>query len=256
VKMIQGMFALLLLSVLAGRAFVQTARPPKALVIETGDTLIPEDVVGGKGGDRWLGLYVTESGSSLIESTVMVKLSPKPPRPGDQKVISATVDNPNKPVFLVKSAAMLKPGPAQTIYQGGLAKEHDLVNAENLASRKSIKLKLGDQEYQLRVLVPKATPRKDLEPCSKCVDINLELAFGAQTQIVEAAQSVNPTDHTPFTWGLLWAGDLDGDGKLDLYMRFNWDNGVPISEHRLYLSSKSKPGQLVGEVGRFVAFTY
>ena len=50
--------------------------------------------------------------------------------------------------------------------------------------------------------------------------------------------------------GILWAGDLDRDGKLDLllndvadeYGRFNWD---------LYLSTEASSDQLVGKVATF-----
>lgn len=50
--------------------------------------------------------------------------------------------------------------------------------------------------------------------------------------------------------GILWAGDLDGDGKLDMllndvahgYCRFSWD---------LYLSTEASPDQLVGKVATF-----
>lgn len=46
---------------------------------------------------------------------------------------------------------------------------------------------------------------------------------------------------------LIWAGDLDGDGKPDLLMNFTdyfWDTV-------LFLSSLAKPGELVGVAGRF-----
>jgi hypothetical protein len=44
---------------------------------------------------------------------------------------------------------------------------------------------------------------------------------------------------------LVWAGDLDGDGKLDLLMRWN-DYDV---DQTLFLSSLAKPGEIVGEAG-------
>lgn len=46
---------------------------------------------------------------------------------------------------------------------------------------------------------------------------------------------------------LHWAGDLDGDGKLDLLMSFagRWNDDV------LFLSSLAREGELVGEAGRF-----
>lgn len=49
---------------------------------------------------------------------------------------------------------------------------------------------------------------------------------------------------------LLWAGDLDGDGKLDLLLRFAERGWNTV----LYLSSRAAPGQLVGEAGRFQFF--
>jgi hypothetical protein len=62
----------------------------------------------------------------------------------------------------------------------------------------------------------------------------------------------------PYTWHLgsralagkdylIWAGDLDGDGKLDLLMNFTdyfWGT-------TLFLSSLAKPGELVGAAGHF-----
>jgi hypothetical protein len=46
---------------------------------------------------------------------------------------------------------------------------------------------------------------------------------------------------------LLWAGDLDGDGKPDLIL----NHGEPGIQVALYLSSLAKDGELVGLAGRF-----
>ena len=49
---------------------------------------------------------------------------------------------------------------------------------------------------------------------------------------------------------LIWAGDLDGDGKLDLY--------IDLSDHynvmgkTLFLSSKRQPGKLVERIAQFL----
>jgi len=247
VKMVHGICALLLLLISAGQAFVQTAKTAKISLIEVGD--IYDEGVSVKNGERWLGLYVTEGGSSLIESKVTVKplLDPEDKKTVIGKIVA--VDNPAKPVFLVKGATVLKPGPAPTIYQGGDAAEHELVNTENLASRKPRQLKLGDsQEYQLKVLATKARPGEF--PCPKCVDLKLALVFGKQTQTLYSAEAVDP-ENSPQTWRLLWAGDADGDGKMDLYASFSSD---AVGAHtELFLSSQAKPGQLVKSVATFVS---
>jgi hypothetical protein len=43
---------------------------------------------------------------------------------------------------------------------------------------------------------------------------------------------------------VLWAGDLDGDGRLDLLVKFDWGSYV-----HLYLSSAAKARQIVGLAG-------
>ncbi len=50
-------------------------------------------------------------------------------------------------------------------------------------------------------------------------------------------------------WSLLWAGDLDGDGLLDLVL--SADHHYNTSTLRLFLSSHAKKGQLVREVATF-----
>ena len=49
---------------------------------------------------------------------------------------------------------------------------------------------------------------------------------------------------------LLWIGDLDVDGKLDLYMDFySYEKGY--FDSGLFLSSKAKKGQLVKQAASF-----
>jgi hypothetical protein len=49
---------------------------------------------------------------------------------------------------------------------------------------------------------------------------------------------------------LLWAGDLDADGKPDFLISF----GMGSYKVALFLSSLARPGELVGEAGRFDYF--
>lgn len=50
---------------------------------------------------------------------------------------------------------------------------------------------------------------------------------------------------------LRWAGDLDGDGKLDLLVSLDYSDG---SDLVLFLSSLAAEGEIVGEAGRFTYF--
>lgn len=50
-------------------------------------------------------------------------------------------------------------------------------------------------------------------------------------------------------WGIYWAGDLDGDGKLDLYL--DLANHYNVGQYRLFLSSPAEKGKLVKEVANF-----
>lgn len=50
---------------------------------------------------------------------------------------------------------------------------------------------------------------------------------------------------------LIWAGDLDGDGKLDLFLALS--DHYNVSEYTLFLSSRRTAGTLVQRVAAFVA---
>lgn len=50
---------------------------------------------------------------------------------------------------------------------------------------------------------------------------------------------------------LLWAGDLDGDGKLDLLFNFHWRAKEGGTTMKLFLSSVASQGQFLGEAAQF-----
>jgi len=75
--------------------------------------------------------------------------------------------------------------------------------------------------------------------------------FLSNDEIEQHVTNTFPGEEQSETYmGILWAGDLDRDGKLDLllndvahgYRRFSWD---------LYLSTEASPDQLVGKVATF-----
>ncbi|MEN9800612.1 MAG: hypothetical protein RL653_4309 [Pseudomonadota bacterium] len=51
------------------------------------------------------------------------------------------------------------------------------------------------------------------------------------------------------TWALHWAGDLDGDGRLDLVLTA--DESANVTTWRLWLSTRAESGELVHEVASY-----
>lgn len=248
-KFVRAICALLLSSVLVEEALVQNARTAKILLVETGEGF-HGDEVKARNGDRWLGLYVTRRGSFLAESTVTVRRVFDPIMDEDERKPtgkdederkptgkSVSVSGREAPVFLVKNAGMLKPGEATTIYRGGREEAH------SFGRKTHVTLKLGGQTYQLRVVSPKRLSPE--APGRLPPDAKLTLTSGSSVQTL---YSLNKGSGD-IDWYLLWAGDVDGDGKLDLYLSLSYHYN--IEQRRLYLSSQAKAGNLVSQVAEF-----
>ncbi|RTL47194.1 MAG: hypothetical protein EKK53_00170 [Burkholderiales bacterium] len=80
----------------------------------------------------------------------------------------------------------------------------------------------------------------------------LELRAGQQRQLLEdfendSPEALSPVDPKAY---LVWAGDLDGDGKLDLLL----DTGSCSRKLTLWLSSRAKGPEMVGLAGSFEYF--
>ena len=73
----------------------------------------------------------------------------------------------------------------------------------------------------------------------------LELRIDGKRQALPGYQLSNLDEVPDASQILSWAGDLDGDGKLDLIISHDsWQVDVA-----LYLSSLAQPGELVGLAG-------
>lgn len=82
-------------------------------------------------------------------------------------------------------------------------------------------------------------------------DCRIELRTGDQAQVLSKLNGYREPQATRGSLGddaspvLLFAGDLDRDGKLDLI--FNTTDHYNVSRPTLFLSSQSKPGELLHE---------
>ena len=71
------------------------------------------------------------------------------------------------------------------------------------------------------------------------------LTDGQQTQVLYSADGFTDEPH----YDVVWAGDLDRDGRLDLVV--NLHRKYSCHPYRLLLSSFASNGQLVGDAALF-----
>jgi hypothetical protein len=218
------------ISILGNHAPAQK-RAPQISLVETGE--FHGDEVSAKSGERWLGLFPTAAGFTLLPTTLKVEAvhdSVVDQKPGIKTGKKVSVSHTREPVFLLRGAAgMLSRGAVTAVFSG----------RESLGNGEVVNLKLGNNNYRLRVISNDPTPADYLAQNSK-----LLLTAGAKSQVLFSV-----AEHADASWALLWAGDLDGDGQLDLYMDLN--THYNSSQRRLFLSTRASRGKLVKEVAEF-----
>lgn len=229
------LIVLLMTSVAIRTSNVANACPDESRLLEIGE--FHGDEVEAQTGETWLGLHISEGESMLINYQLTVEpvhdgIVDDPDESTGKKV---SVDLPLEPRFLV-ATEWLSAGPAQTVLEGNYEKA--------LGPMSPVRLKLEHASYELKVI--------GSEEGEKCSDdglpknAKLVLASGESEQIL---YSLDECGNDP-SWFLLWAGDLDRDGKLDFFVSVNQHYNV--SEKKLFLSSAAGEGQLVEQVAEFV----
>jgi hypothetical protein len=210
------------------------ACPPEATLLEVGE--FHGEEVTAETGEPWLGLHISDQGSMLLDYTITVAAVQDPYLDeGDQKTgKKVSVDLPLEPIFLVNSEWLLKSGPVETVFEG---------NDEPLGSTSPLELRIADAAYQIKII------GDDGEKCwtdGLPKNAKLVLRNGSSEQVLYTLKECGSDP----TWRVLWAGDLDKDEKLDLYVSVTQHYNV--SERKLFLSSQADEGQLVAEVAEFV----
>ena len=207
--------------------------PHIARLLEVGDYHGNE--VNARTGEHWLGLYVTSKGSILKDYILKVTtvrdeiVDNSDPHAKTGKRVS--VNRQPDPLLLVKGALPLRPGAVNSVFVGRLS----------LGSTTNIDLTLGGTSYGLFV---KTTDTSSLSSINRD-DAKLILSKGEESEQVIYDLGGNGGE-TEAYWELLWAGDMDGDNKLDLYVQVGYHyNGT---QRKLFLSSQAKKGKLVREV--------
>lgn len=187
------------------------------------------DEVKAKANQSWLGLYTDASGKSELKATkvsitmVNDQIIDEDPKLKTGKRIA--VPGSKKPLFVLSGIPGLKPG---SVITSPLSKK------EHLEVGQQIKLKVGTAESTLIV-----TGKKNKEYRN---NYTITLKSGGTTQQLLRHRQIDP-ETAP---SLLWCGDLDGDGKLDLIM--DTTDNYNVRNVTVFLSGKAKPGSLVKKV--------
>ncbi len=180
----------------------------------------PKALAGPWRGEGWLGWNFDSTTLHAVQLTVR----PQPKAaPGDEDEV--TVESQPEVTFAVRCVPGLSAGSMQSL---------NVMN-ESLAPDRPLTLSLGARRYGLRV----QSAKPDLS------DARVVLTDGRRTQVLYSAEGVVDEPH----FDVVWAGDLDRDGQLDLVV--NLSRKYSVHPYRLLLSSKAAPNQLVGEAAVF-----
>jgi hypothetical protein len=217
----------------------QDDRPPnyKIKLLTTGE--FHQEDVTAKSGGKWLGLF-KENGNYFLQFTkIKVSRVPDPIysnadlKNGIKTGKKVDVKGNKEPIFLLKNAAILPSKKVVTLFSQNEPDENN-----SLPNNFARNFNLNGTNYTLKVVSD--------NPANEYLDMTskLILVSGNTEQIVHKMGRCDDCG-----WSLHWVGDLDGDGKLDLYADIN--DHYNVTSRRLFLSSQAEEGKLVKEVAVF-----
>lgn len=197
--------------------------------LEIGEVSNGEDIKA-KSGETWFGLF-NENGENVLRTT---KIKVKTTKEENLVWKEISVSDKKNPIFLLKDKKKLKTGKVKTLYREKTWRENDDYNdAATVKDGFNKKFYFGDIEYTLRVERGVSTKQESL--------LVLLLETANTSQIVHFVYYMEEAD---YVGNLYWVGDLDRDGKLDLFMDFyGYEKGGYSSG--LFLSSEAEKGKLV-----------
>lgn len=216
-------------------------KPPGRLIeILDGGIYRRSDVVA-KNGELWSVLSENKNSFSLFSVRAKVKRLNSISWPGDERDAKLSFNVPGRQIFAVNGLTNIGQGPILTLHNKKRWADDENERSEQVELSDGFRREftLGNQTYVLR------TSRGITKDQTKVAVLVLEL-YGA-TQIIKQIQHFEG-DRDIFG-DLLWVGDLDNDGKLDLYFdEFN-EKGSTATE--LHTSTQAEPGKLVGLAADF-----
>ena len=196
-------------------------------------------------GPGWFGLFATESGFELRPTKVAVTAAVDviSDGPGEKTGRAVTIDGRGTPLVLVRGIPALKERPVEV----AIAKPRFFYPGER------VPLKLtgfgSERAYALTAYGNADRPPDSQAGTPRLYGYRLVLTADPWTdenqQVLIDLHGLSE-DKPP---SIVWAGDLDGDGGLDLLMEVG--NHYNVTEYALLLTSATHGTGLVREVARF-----
>lgn len=196
------------------------------------------DEIMAQTGEQWLGLYPNAGGGMLREVSLEVFPVHDPVLDEDEQARTGkgvSVRGLVEPTLLVRidNPAALQPGQIVTAWS----------EATPLTNRTNLPIQLGGVTYHLRVETSDTSETAGIARD----DAKLVLVRGTERQVLYELGGTG--QEAEAWWNLLWVGDMDGDGRLDLYVQVA--DHYNVAQRELYLSSQAAEGQLVRKVAEF-----
>lgn len=238
------------------------------------------DEVKAQSGELWFGLYLREKEYVLLP--VRLEVTPAfdaimdyiPGTPEEQskktgkavKAVplsgAAAAEQEEQPVILVRGGGLV-PGPVTTAFPPDNSQaDYATRSAGSFAPLEAIYMELGETRYSLNLTLRWSDEHQKENLCGLTLNRNrnphvqqmiarqpnTETEWNTLPKSNMDTLSCHPGEGFPT---LLWAGDLDRDGGLDLLLNPNYHYNVGATT--LFLSSQATGGELVKRVASFIA---
>lgn len=201
-----------------------------------------DDVISGASGEIWFGVFETSSGYELRHAEMIVEAAHDPYIDRDEERTAR---------LIYAADAVIDP------YYDWEYKTDRWSSID--ADRLMFFLRPADSVFEEGPLYPAIVDSPDIPP-----DTTIELgnsgvflvATNEGLYLSDGSTSQRISDVYPDSHGeavsVVWAGDLDGDGRVDLVLDDQPHYAFWVF-YRLFLSGEAEPGKLVKEVASFAA---
>lgn len=209
-----------------------------------GNEFSKDDLLAGNG-ETWLALIEEKGRMELRPTKIRVTVDRTSNKQLDGDNFKVTNDRHAEPVFMLRGAKSLKPGRIDSLFLGSkwdeIEKEKGKPETMSVGYRREFDL--HGNVFVLRVT-------NGLTRSGEKVNVLVLESNNVQQIVTYNVYFRDAFSNYNMIGDLIWAGDLDRDGRLDIYFSdFDYEKGGFGSG--LYLSSKAKKGQLVGIAATF-----